>query len=342
MYQVEDGRLIGYEENSNGEIIIPDFVTSIGAHVFEKKQQLTSVIFPSGLKTIGEDAFADCPALESLSFQEGLKRLGQGCFRHCSGLHAAMLPDSVVSIHPRAFQGCSRLSQINLPKGLRRNIESDTFAGCLSLESICIPQGIQQIKSGAFSGCTALKHVSFDNENVLIEKDAFRNCPALTEESSAFIQSHIIDQSSTNISSKASGAAGRLSNFTPRQFLFDGVVCASIEGVLQSFKCPDPKRQAEICALTGGWAKHAGSQYEWKEQQLLYWQGHAFPRRSEDYQNLLDRLYLAVYEQDASFRQDLAEIRGKKIDHRMGLSNPSETVLTRHEFIFRLQRLSEK
>ena len=34
-------------------------------------------------------------------------------------------------------------------------------------------------------------------------------------------------------------------------------------------------------------------------------------------------------------------IRSKKIDHRMGQSNPAETVLTRHEFVLRLQKLSE-
>ena len=32
------------------------------------------------------------------------------------------------------------------------------------------------------------------------------------------------------------GISGRLSNFTPRKFIFDGVECNSIESVLQSFK----------------------------------------------------------------------------------------------------------
>lgn len=144
-----------------------------------------------------------------------------------------------------------------------------------------------------------------------------------------------------NIRSHAPGTAGRLSNYTARRFTFDGIACASIEGVLQSFKCPDPILQAAICSMSGSWAKHAGSEFAWQEHQLLYWQGEAYPRMSQAYQQLLDRLYLTVYEQDEGFRADIAAIRGKKIDHRMGLSDPAGTVLTRHEFVQRLEKLSE-
>ena len=341
MFVIEDGRLTACRENPAGRLCIPDTVTTIGSHAFKNNTSLTEAVFPAAVETIGDSAFEGCSSLASLFFHDGIKRLGNGCFRNCSSLRAVHLPDTVASIHPCAFQSCAQLSDVRLSKGLRRNIESHTFAGCTSIKSITIPQGIQQIKSGAFSGCTALRDVFFENVDIQIENGAFSGCPQLSAETSAFVQQHITDKSVTDIKSRASGAVGRLSNFTERHFVFDGIACRSVEGVLQSFKCPDPERQAEICALSGGWAKHAGSQYEWKTNQLLYWKGQAFQRRSMAYQHLLDRLYLAVYEQDESFRSDLAAIRGKRIDHRMGLSNPQETVLTRHEFVFRLQRLSE-
>lgn len=97
-----------------------------------------------------------------------------------------------------------------------------------------------------------------------------------------------------------------------------------------------------VCLLTGGWAKRAGGQYEWRSNQILYWQGKPYPRRSDEYGKLLDRLYDKVFEQDAAFRADLASLQGQKIDHRMGLTNPTETVLTRMEFVKELQRLIEK
>ncbi len=340
MLIIEEGRLISWE-NPAGEIVIPDTVTTIGARAFENSRNITHAAFPPSVKTICDSAFEGCTALQSISFQEGLKRLGNGCFRGCTGLLSIHLPDTVASIHPRAFQGCAKLSDIGLSKGLRRNIEGQTFGGCTSLKSIVIPAGIEQIKAGAFSGCAALESVTFENPYVQIEPGAFAGCGSLCPETASFIEENTIDKTAIDIKSQAPGAIGRLSNYTPRSFVFDGIECGSLEGILQSLKCPDPIKQAEICALWGGAAKHAGTLYDWKAAQTLYWQGQALPRCGEEYQRLLDRLYLAVYEQDEGFRRDIAQIKGKNIDHRMGLSDPAKTVLTRQEFVRRLKGLSE-
>jgi len=202
-----------------------------------------------------------------------------------------------------------------------------------------IPAGVQQIRKGAFAGCTALREVRFENKDILIDGTAFRGCVNLEDGTRLFIQSHVMEDNTVDINSRAAGAAGRLSNYTERHFIFDGTECHSIEGVLQSLKCPDPVRQREICLLTGGWAKKAGGEYEWRDAQMLYWQGKPYSRRSDEYSQLLDRLYDAVFEQDAAFRADLASLQGQSIDHRMGLTNQAETVLTRMEFIRQLQRL---
>lgn len=63
-------------------------------------------------------------------------------------------------------------------------------------------------------------------------------------------------------------------------------------------------------------------------------------RLSEDYQKLLDRLYDAVYEQDAAFRDDLAQVWGHMLSHRLGRCNPEQTILTRQELTSRLELLS--
>ena len=43
--------------------------------------------------------------------------------------------------------------------------------------------------------------------------------------------------------------SGALSNFSPHPFVFDGVKCNSMEGLLQSFKFDKEHVQAEICKL---------------------------------------------------------------------------------------------
>lgn len=62
-----------------------------------------------------------------------------------------------------------------------------------------------------------------------------------------------------DIGKGSGGVAGRLSNFTPRKFIFDGVECNSIEGVLQSFKFKNFEMQKEICKLSGLGAKQRGA-----------------------------------------------------------------------------------
>lgn len=89
---------------------------------------------------------------------------------------------------------------------------------------------------------------------------------------------------------------------------------------------------------TGYEARLAGREYDWREKQTLYWQGESYPRKSEGYQQLLTRLYDAVYAQDEAFRSDLSEIRGREITHRLGRGDAEKTILTKDEFVFQLQR----
>lgn len=49
-----------------------------------------------------------------------------------------------------------------------------------------------------------------------------------------------------------------LSNFAPHPFVFDGVECNSMEGLLQSFKFANPEMQEAVCKLVGKAAKFKG------------------------------------------------------------------------------------
>lgn len=132
----------------------------------------------------------------------------------------------------------------------------------------------------------------------------------------------------------------RLSNFTTRNFMFDEVTCASIEGPLQAFKESDPIKQLEICMMSGKVAKRTGSALDgWKKAQTLWWKGVPYARNSKEYQSLLTRLYDAVYECDKSFRDDLAAVGREAIYHSIGKSDQSDTVLTEVEMIYQLNRL---
>ena len=146
-----------------------------------------------------------------------------------------------------------------------------------------------------------------------------------------------------DVGSRNSYPAGKLSNFTAFQFTFDGVECASMEGLLQAFKFENIQSQKITCALTGFAAKKKGSgrNKQWKGKQTLWWNGEAFIRKSKEYQNLLNRAYNALFTNE-NFKKALEAAGPKTIfTHSIGNNNRKETVLTESEFCKRIQYLKD-
>lgn len=145
-----------------------------------------------------------------------------------------------------------------------------------------------------------------------------------------------------DITSRKSGPAGLLSNFTAHALVLDGVHCASPEGALQAFKFDDPVEQKRVCTLIGRDAKRAGATRNeiWQASQTLWWKDQSFDRHGEPYQALLDRLFDALAK-NPSFREALLATGDEVLTHSIGSKDPTATVLTEEEFCSRLMRLRE-
>jgi hypothetical protein len=72
---------------------------------------------------------------------------------------------------------------------------------------------------------------------------------------------------------------------------------------------------------------------------FVYWRGAAIDRLSDDYQKLLDRAFEAMFEQSKKFRDALEASGDCVLEHSIGKDDPTETILTRGEFLDRLLRL---
>lgn len=131
-----------------------------------------------------------------------------------------------------------------------------------------------------------------------------------------------------------------LSNFAPHPFIFDGVECNSMEGLLQSFKFESIPMQEYVCSLVGLKAKYKGKRKKWWNNQTLYWKGKEYPRSSQEYQDLLTNAYDALFTNE-SFKKALKAARNATLTHNIGRSNENETVLTKREFISQLERLKK-
>lgn len=135
--------------------------------------------------------------------------------------------------------------------------------------------------------------------------------------------------------------ASALSNFSPHPFELDGVKCSSMEGWLQSLKFESIDMQKHICTLVGFTAKKAGRNKKWWVKQTLYWLGNPMKRESDDYQNLLNRAYNAMYQQSTNFRNALTASNKATLGHSIGRTDSNKTVLTIREFCSRLTHLRD-
>lgn len=133
-----------------------------------------------------------------------------------------------------------------------------------------------------------------------------------------------------DIWSKSDYPADVLSNLCSNGFRFDGMVCGSMEGFLQSLKQKDKDKQRQICSMKGKNAKKMTST-GWQTDQMVWWKGVAIDRQSEEYGQLVRRAYQAMFEQNERFRTALMSTRGQKLFHSRGESNPFKTILTESE-----------
>lgn len=113
-----------------------------------------------------------------------------------------------------------------------------------------------------------------------------------------------------------------------------------MEGFLQGLKFKDVDMQVHVCTLVGRKAKSKGNKKNWKDSQILYWQGVEYKRDSKEYQDLLDRAYNELFKND-KFKKALIASGNANFTHSLGKNKISETVLTTREFCSRLMALKD-
>ncbi len=133
--------------------------------------------------------------------------------------------------------------------------------------------------------------------------------------------------------------AGALSNFAPHPFTFRGHEVSSMEGFLQGLKFKSPEMQLEIFKKVGIGAKRSGAKKNWQSTQTLWFQGIPIKRASQDYQDILDEAFNAMFDENAKARKALMATQNATLKHSIGRSNANETVLTVREFCGRLEKI---
>ncbi|MDE6584158.1 MAG: leucine-rich repeat domain-containing protein, partial [Anaeroplasmataceae bacterium] len=109
-------------------------------------------------------AFYNCSTLHHIYLPETVIAIEDYAFYACMGLEEMYIPYRVSELKTHVFENCHNIQQITIPgahptlpmvRGVR-SIGEYTFANCFSLESLVIPNSVEQFGYAVFSGCIAL------------------------------------------------------------------------------------------------------------------------------------------------------------------------------------------
>ena len=156
------------------QIDLSDGLTTIATFAFNECRALKTADIPGTVPTIGNYAFFDCDALEQVTFHEGLKTIGVQAFEGCDVLKAAILPDGVQTIGEGAFMNCGALEELELPDSIREIGASALRAS--GIRHLQLPKNLQVVQNQLAYMCPNLESVSIPEGVQNVYTAAFSDC----------------------------------------------------------------------------------------------------------------------------------------------------------------------
>ena len=171
----KDGKML--VKGVNGDVTIPDGVTTIVENAFASLDGLNSVAMPGSVTNIGECAFYCSVGLESVAIPDSVIVIEESAFKWCS-VATVTIGNGVTSIGPSAFNECYSLASVTIGNSVT-SIGNYAFHGCQILASVAMPDSVASIGDGAFYDCASLGSVTMGNGVTNVGVAAFSGCTVL-------------------------------------------------------------------------------------------------------------------------------------------------------------------
>lgn len=152
------------------EVILPDSMTTVGAHAFRGTTNLKKVVLSKNLTTIDSYAFYQAKGLEEVIFapdSEAELTIKDNAFVYCSALKELDLSASkIISLGSNSISECTNLEMLTLPESL------ETVGYCaiyknpkMKLASAFLPVNLKTVGQHFLSGCKNINDVIYFPED---------------------------------------------------------------------------------------------------------------------------------------------------------------------------------
>ena len=150
---------------------IPNNVVKIGYYVFANTS-LTDLKLPEKLTYLGDCVLSGNTGVTEIAIPKTLTYAGHGPFRE-SNVQKAILEKGMTTIPSYLFNQNTTLTQVTIPDTVTK-IEGVVFNECKNLESINLPNNVNEIRDHVFAG-TGIKEINMPDSILKIGDHIFAN-----------------------------------------------------------------------------------------------------------------------------------------------------------------------
>lgn len=180
------------------DLFIGNMVELIDSCLFANMRALVNVTLPDSLEYIGVSAFESCSSLVEINIPTNLKILGYHSFSKCKNLTTvyfnamnckvsdrfgkeAYVPEDWATASPFYLTNITNIIfGENVTAISSQSDTYGTFESCETLETVSIPNTVEEIGTAAFKNCTNLETAVIPDSVEEIADDAFFGCDNLT------------------------------------------------------------------------------------------------------------------------------------------------------------------
>lgn len=247
LYTKDKTVLVVYPDGrKNTNYVLPLSVNSIMDNAFDINPYLKKIDVEQGnskycsingvVYTKEKNLLVKCPAgLESADFRisNSAQAIYRKAFYGCQFIKQVTIPESVTTILGEAFEKCTGLEEITIPGTvIGYGYPGYTFAGCTSLKSVELQNGITRLVNNMFDGCESLIEVFLPDSLKEISYEVFSGCKSL--------ERIYLPDTITDIDRSAFARCEKLQTFRfPKQLSYLGVGCFSGCISLKNIKIPE-------------------------------------------------------------------------------------------------------